>query len=58
VTIAKELGLKSPQENLGAKMIREATERTSDAVGDGTTTSRAFIANRVKGYWLQQIECF
>jgi chaperonin GroEL len=39
VTIAKEMELKNPIENLGAKMIREAAERTSDAVGDGTTTS-------------------
>jgi chaperonin GroEL len=31
--------LKNPVENLGAKMIREAAERTSDAVEDGTTTS-------------------
>lgn len=39
VTIAKEMELKNAVENLGAKMIREAVERTSDAVGDGTTTS-------------------
>ncbi len=39
VTIAKELELKDPEENLGVQMIRQAAERTSDAVGDGTTTS-------------------
>jgi chaperonin GroEL len=39
VTIAKEVELKNPEENLGAQMIREAAERTGDAVGDGTTTS-------------------
>ncbi|HUY91317.1 MAG TPA: chaperonin GroEL [Pirellulales bacterium] len=39
VTIAKEIDLKDPEENLGARMIREAAERTSDAVGDGTSTS-------------------
>jgi chaperonin GroEL len=39
VTIAKEMELKHPVENLGTKMIREPAERTSDAVGDGTTTS-------------------
>jgi chaperonin GroEL len=39
VTIAKEVELKSPEENLGAQMVREAAERTGDAVGDGTTTS-------------------
>ena len=39
VTIAKEVELQNPEENLGAQMIREAAERTGDAVGDGTTTS-------------------
>lgn len=39
VTIAKELELKDPEENLGAQMIRQAAERTGDSVGDGTTTS-------------------
>lgn len=39
VTIAKEFALKDPEENLGAQMLRDAAERTGDAVGDGTTTS-------------------
>jgi chaperonin GroEL len=39
VTIAKEVELKDPDENLGAQMVREAAERTGDIVGDGTTTS-------------------
>src|SRR5579862_8879302 len=39
VTIAKEVELKNPEENLGAQMIKEAAERTGEAVGDGTTTS-------------------
>lgn len=39
VTIAKEIELKDPEENLGARMMREAAERTSDAVGDGTSTA-------------------
>ncbi len=39
VTIAKEIELKDPEENLGAQMVREAAERTGDAVGDGTTTA-------------------
>ena len=39
VTIAKEVNLEDPEENLGARMMREAAERTGDAVGDGTTTS-------------------
>jgi chaperonin GroEL len=39
VTIAKELNLEDPEENLGARMLREAAVRTGDAVGDGTTTA-------------------
>ncbi|MEX2298763.1 MAG: chaperonin GroEL, partial [Dongiaceae bacterium] len=39
VTIAKEIDLKDAEENLGAQMLREAAERTGDAVGDGTSTS-------------------
>jgi chaperonin GroEL len=39
VTIAKEMELKDPAENLGAQMIRQAAERTGEAVGDGTSTS-------------------
>jgi chaperonin GroEL len=39
VTIAKELELKDAEENLGAQVIRQAAERTGDAVGDGTTTA-------------------
>jgi chaperonin GroEL len=39
VTIAKEMALQDPVENLGAQMIRQAAERTGDAVGDGTSTA-------------------
>ena len=39
VTIAKELDLKDAEENLGARLLREAAERTGELVGDGTTTS-------------------
>lgn len=39
VTIAKEISLVDPEENLGAQMLREAAERTGDAVGDGTSTA-------------------
>ena len=39
VTIAKEVELKTPEENLGAQMVREAAERTGETVGDGTTTA-------------------
>ncbi|RYG29767.1 MAG: molecular chaperone GroEL, partial [Burkholderiales bacterium] len=39
VTIAKELELEDAQENLGVQMLRQAAERTGDAVGDGTSTA-------------------
>jgi chaperonin GroEL len=39
VTIAKEMELKDPEENLGVNMLRQAAEKTSDAVGDGTSTA-------------------
>ncbi len=39
VTIAKELKLKDPVENLGVQLLRDAAVQTNDAVGDGTTTS-------------------
>src|ERR1019366_10187981 len=39
VTIARELELKDPVENLGMRVLREAAEKTGDAVGAGTTTS-------------------
>jgi chaperonin GroEL len=46
VTIAKEIELADPEENLGARMIREAAERTGEAVGDGTSTS-AILAHAI-----------
>jgi chaperonin GroEL len=39
VTIARELNLQDPAENLGAQVLREAAERTGANVGDGTTTA-------------------
>ncbi|NKK23137.1 chaperonin GroEL [Rhizobium leguminosarum] len=39
VTIAKEFDLKDPEENLGARMLRAAAEKTGEVVGDGTSTS-------------------
>jgi chaperonin GroEL len=39
ITIAKEVDLVDPEENLGAQMLRQAAEKTGEAVGDGTSTS-------------------
>ncbi|BCM20880.1 chaperonin GroEL [Mesorhizobium sp. J8] len=52
VTIAKEFDLKDPEENLGARMLRQAAEKTGDMVGDGTSTStilaHAMLADGVR----------
>lgn len=52
VTIAKEFDLKDPEENLGARMLRQAAEKTGEMVGDGTTTStilaQAIFANGLR----------
>src|ERR671936_1933345 len=39
VSVAKEIDLKDPVENLGARMAREVASKTSDIAGDGTTTA-------------------
>jgi len=52
VTIAKEMELEDPEENLGAQMLRQAAEKTGDTVGDGTSTatilSHAMFADGVR----------
>ena len=49
VTIAKEIELPDPYENMGAQVVKEAASKTNDVVGDGTTTSvvlaRSIIRN-------------
>ena len=39
VTVAKEIELKDPLENMGAQMVKEVASKTSDIAGDGTTTA-------------------
>src|SRR5437764_8117337 len=39
VTVAKEIELQDPYENMGAQMVREVASNTSDVAGDGTTTA-------------------
>jgi chaperonin GroEL len=52
VTIAKEVDFKDPEENLGAQMLRQAAEKTGDAVGDGASTAtllaHAILADGVR----------
>jgi chaperonin GroEL len=44
VTVAKEIDLLDPYENMGAQMVREVASKTSDAAGDGTTTATVLAA--------------
>src|SRR5512133_2083159 len=39
VTVAKEIELKDPYENMGAQLLKEVATKTSDVAGDGTTTA-------------------
>src|SRR6187431_1869229 len=39
VTVAKEIELEDPFENMGAKLVREVASKTNDVAGDGTTTA-------------------
>lgn len=52
VTVAKEVELEDPVENIGAKLVRQAAQKTNDIAGDGTTTatilSAAIIAEGMK----------
>ena len=43
VTVAKEVDLEDPFENMGAQMVKEAAEKTSDNAGDGTTTATVLV---------------
>ena len=45
VTVAKEVSLKDPGENIGAKMIQEVAKRAGDTAGDGTTTATVLAQN-------------
>jgi len=45
VTVAKEIELKDPGENVGAQLVKEVASKTSDVAGDGTTT---------RPYWRSQ----
>lgn len=55
VTIAKELELKDPEEDLGARTIRQAAERTGDAVGDGTSTA-TILAHAIYAEGVRNVE--
>lgn len=44
VTVAKEVELEDPVENIGAKLVRQAAAKTNDTAGDGTTTATILAA--------------
>src|SRR4026208_433315 len=52
VTVAKEIELEDPYENMGAQMVREVASKTSDAAGDGTTTATV-LAEAIYGEGLK-----
>ena len=49
VTIAKEVELPNPYENMGAQVVKEAASKTNDVVGDGTTTSVVLARSIIRG---------
>ncbi len=48
VTVAKEIELEDPQENMGAQMVKEVASKTSDIAGDGTTTATVLAQGIVR----------
>jgi chaperonin GroEL len=48
VTVAKEIELENPFQNMGAQLLKEAATKTNDATGDGTTTSTVLAQSMVK----------
>lgn len=55
VTIAREVDLVDPDENLGAQMLRQAAERTGEAVGDGTSTA-TLLAHAILAEGVRNVE--
>ena len=55
VTVAKQIELEDPIEDLGAKMLRQAAVKTSEAAGDGTTTA-TLLAQAMVNIGLKRIE--
>ena len=54
VTVAKEIELKDPVENMGAQMVKEVASKTADAAGDGTTTATV-LAQAIIGAGLKNV---
>src|SRR3989339_1182467 len=54
VSVAKEIELKDPYENIGAQLVKEAASKTNDSAGDGTTTSTV-LAQAIVNKGLQNV---
>ncbi|MDA0745402.1 MAG: chaperonin GroEL [bacterium] len=54
VTVAKEIELEDPYENMGAQMLKEVASKTSDVAGDGTTTATV-LAQAIYGQGLKNV---
>src|SRR5438045_8916773 len=54
VTVAKEIELSDPFENMGAQMVKEAASKTNDVAGDGTTTA-TLLAQAIVNHGLKNI---
>src|ERR671939_1709159 len=54
VTVAKEIELKDPFENMGVQLLKEAASKTNDVAGDGTTTSTV-LAQTIVGEGLRLV---
>ena len=48
VTIAKEIELEDPFENMGARLVKEVSTKTNDVAGDGTTTATVLAQSMIK----------
>src|SRR4030043_752797 len=54
VTVAKEIDLKDPFENMGAQLVKEAADKTNDVAGDGTTTA-TLLAQQITSAGMKNI---
>lgn len=57
VTIAKEIELEDPYENMGAQLVKEVATKTNDIAGDGTTTATVLARSSRRGYEKYSSRC-
>ena len=54
VTVAKEIELEDPYENMGAQLVREVASKTNDVAGDGTTTASVLAQEMIGAYCMRE----